>query len=198
MFNAGSYDWRIGKYEGNGLALHVRTHKSAVGVVMLKERDKSRGDRDYLLRRNIHIVKLIRCYLYCIVVVSDVDAGTCSRRKDITLVIDGSIRAADIVFVFIVGREIDYLVRNPSVHNLAARADEEAVFVYTCKCRKRRNKADVRAFRGFYRADAAVVSMVNVAGFKSCAFTAQTSGAECRKTASVCKLRKGVCLVHKL
>ena len=165
---------------------------------MLKEWDKSRGYRYYLLRRNIHVVKLVGRYLYCIVVVSYIYAAARSCRKNISLFINRSVGTADIVLVFVVGRKIDDLVRYLSVHNLTARADKETIFIYTCKCRKRCNKADIRSFRRFYGADSSIVSVVNVARFESGTLAAQTSGAESRKTASVSKLGKRVCLIHKL
>ena len=38
----------------NRLALHVRTHQGPVCIVVLKERNECRGDRNDLLRRNVH------------------------------------------------------------------------------------------------------------------------------------------------
>ena len=46
--------------ERNGLALHVRAHQRAVRVVVLEERNERRGDRDELLRRDVHVVDAIR------------------------------------------------------------------------------------------------------------------------------------------
>ena len=36
----------LGSQQRHGLALHVRTHERAVGVVVLKERDQTRSHRD--------------------------------------------------------------------------------------------------------------------------------------------------------
>jgi hypothetical protein len=38
----------------NGLALHVRSHQSAIRIIMLKERNQPSGHRYQLLRRHVH------------------------------------------------------------------------------------------------------------------------------------------------
>ena len=50
---------RLGEDEGHGLALHVRAHEGAVGVVVLEEGDEGRGDRDDLLGRDVHVLELV-------------------------------------------------------------------------------------------------------------------------------------------
>ena len=59
-FHAGADQRRIGLQQRHGLALHVRTHQRAVGVVVLKERDQRGRDRYDLLRRNVDQVDLLR------------------------------------------------------------------------------------------------------------------------------------------
>ena len=49
----------LGLDQRNGLALHVGAHQGTVGVVVLEERDQRRGDRDDLLRRDIHELDLV-------------------------------------------------------------------------------------------------------------------------------------------
>jgi hypothetical protein len=46
--HAGADERRLGGQQRHGLALHVRAHQGAVGVVVLEERDQRRGDRDDL------------------------------------------------------------------------------------------------------------------------------------------------------
>ena len=46
-------------HQRHRLALHVRAHQRAVGVVVLEERDQRRGDRDELLRRHVHEVDAV-------------------------------------------------------------------------------------------------------------------------------------------
>ena len=51
LLHAGADDRRLGLEERHGLALHVRAHEGAVGVVVLEERDERRRHRDDLLGR---------------------------------------------------------------------------------------------------------------------------------------------------
>ena len=58
-FHASADVRSIRTQQRDGLALHVRTHQGAIGVVVLKERDQRGRDRDQLLRTNIHKLDLI-------------------------------------------------------------------------------------------------------------------------------------------
>ena len=60
-FHAGADQRRVGLDQRHRLALHVRAHQRAVGVVVFQERDQRRGDRDQLLRRHVdrgHVFRL--------------------------------------------------------------------------------------------------------------------------------------------
>ena len=57
--HAGADERRVGWiHQRHRLALHVRAHQRAVGVVVLEERDERRGDRDELVRRHVHELDL--------------------------------------------------------------------------------------------------------------------------------------------
>ena len=56
---AGADERRLDLQQRNGLALHVRAHERAVGVVVLEERDQRRGDRNELLGRDVLVVHLV-------------------------------------------------------------------------------------------------------------------------------------------
>ena len=58
-FHAGADERRVGAHQRHRLALHVRAHQRAVGVVVLEERDQRRGDRDELLGRHVHEVDAV-------------------------------------------------------------------------------------------------------------------------------------------
>ena len=60
FFHAGADERRFGAHQRHGLALHVRAHQRAVGVVVLEERDQRRGHRHELLRRHVDEVDLAR------------------------------------------------------------------------------------------------------------------------------------------
>ena len=56
---SGGDDRRLGHQQRHRLALHVRTHQRAVGVVVLEERDQPGRDADHLLGRDVHVLDLI-------------------------------------------------------------------------------------------------------------------------------------------
>ena len=59
LFHAGSDKRSCGAQQRNRLALHVRSHQCAVGVVVLEERNQRCGDRNQLLRRNVDVVDFV-------------------------------------------------------------------------------------------------------------------------------------------
>jgi hypothetical protein len=59
FFHAGADQRRFGTQQRHGLTLHVRAHERAVGVVVLKERNERRGDRNELLRRHVDEIDAI-------------------------------------------------------------------------------------------------------------------------------------------
>ena len=53
----------LGLEERDRLALHVRAHQGAVGVVVLEERDQRRRDGHDLLGADVHVLDLVRAGL---------------------------------------------------------------------------------------------------------------------------------------
>ena len=53
-FDTGAYVGRFCSHQRHSLALHVGAHQSAVGIVVLKERDQRGGDRDDLFGGHVH------------------------------------------------------------------------------------------------------------------------------------------------
>ena len=58
LLHAGADDRRLRLEERHGLALHVRAHQGAVGVVVLEERDERGRHGDDLLGRDVHVLDL--------------------------------------------------------------------------------------------------------------------------------------------
>ena len=54
FFHAGADERRLGLNQRHGLALHVRAHQRAVGVIVFQERNERGGNRNQLLGRNVH------------------------------------------------------------------------------------------------------------------------------------------------
>ena len=59
FFETGSNDGRIRRQQGDSLALHIRTHQSAVCVIVLEERDQCSSGADDLVRRNVHVLDFV-------------------------------------------------------------------------------------------------------------------------------------------
>ena len=114
------------------------------------------------------------------------------------LVIDRRVGLGDDVGFLAVGGEVIDLVGDAAVLDLAIRRFEEAEFVDAREGRQRRDQTDVRAFRRFHRADAAVVRRMNVADFEAGAVAGQTARPEGGEAALVGQLGQRIDLVHEL
>ena len=104
----------------------------------------------------------------------------------------------DVVLGLFHGRQIDHVVGDLAVDDLAVRRLDEAVLVDARKGRERVDEADVRAFRRLDRADAAVVGRVHVAHFEAGTLAGQTARPKRRETTLVRDLGERVGLVHEL
>ena len=58
-FHSGADDRSFGAQQRNRLALHVRAHQCAVGVVVLEERNQRCGHRNQLLRADVDVVDFV-------------------------------------------------------------------------------------------------------------------------------------------
>ena len=59
VLHAGAHVGSVGAQQRNGLALHVRSHQGAVGVVVFEERNQAGGHRDELLRADVDVLDLV-------------------------------------------------------------------------------------------------------------------------------------------
>ena len=87
---------------------------------------------------------------------------------------------------------------NLAIDNAAIRRDDEAQVVDLGIETERGNQTDVRAFRRLDWAKATIVGIVNITDLETCTLTGETARTQCRETALVRHLGKGVGLVHKL
>src|SRR5713226_2841159 len=90
------------------------------------------------------------------------------------------------------------VVDDAAALDLAVGRLDEAVVIDARKAAQRADQADVRAFRRFNRADAAVVRRVHVANFESSALARETARPESRETPLVRDFAERVGLVHEL
>ncbi|GJE72800.1 hypothetical protein CHKEEEPN_4361 [Methylorubrum podarium] len=192
--HAGADEGRVGADQRHRLALHVRAHQRAVGVVVLEERDQRRRDRDELLGRHVHEIDAVG---------GDHDDLTRAAAdhevvRQLAARIHAGIGLGDVVLRLLHGGEVGDLVGHHAVLHPAERGLDEAVLVHAGEGRQRVDQADIRAFRRLDRADAAVMGRVHVAHLEAGALAGQTARAEGREAALVRHLRQRVGLVHEL
>ena len=193
-FHAGADERRLGMHQRHGLPLHVGAHERAVGVVVLKERNERRRHRNQLLRRHVHEVHLVRR--------NELDVAGMAHDNEIVgetaLRVDRGVGLSDRVAALFHRRQIDHLVGDATVLDLAVGRFDEAVFVDPRIGRERVDQADIRPFRGLDRTDAPVVRRVHVAHLEAGALARETTRTKRRQTPLVRDLRERIGLVHEL
>ncbi|MPM53445.1 hypothetical protein SDC9_100213 [bioreactor metagenome] len=197
VFHARGHDGRFGNEQRHGLTLHVGTHQRAVCVVVFEEGDHGRCNRNELLGRNVHIVHFGGFYFDDLV---EQARDNAILHEPVELLVDRLVGLRhDEVILFVRGQILD-LVGNHVLFAVyaAVRRFDEAVLVDARIGRKRVDESDVRTFRRFNGAHAAVMTKVHVAYVKRCALAVQAARAERRKTALMGQFRQRVCLIHEL
>ena len=188
------------------MTLHVRSHQSAVCVIVFQERNQCRRNGNQLSGRNVNQRDFFGRTK------DELAVFTASNQ----LVFDKAVFAvqfrvclSDDFFAFFHGGQINNrrfffalfifaIADDLSVFNLEIRAFDKAVLIDTSVGRQRVNQADVRTFGRFNRADTAVMRRMNVSNFKACAVARQAAGAQSGQTAFMRNFRQRVVLIHKL
>src|SRR4051812_46972066 len=186
---------RVGAQERHGLALHVRAHQRAVGVVVLEERDHRRRDRPDLVGRDVHEVDLLRRDRH---VLAGLGAADELLVAQLAVLVERRVGLRDELLFLLGGVQVDDLVGDLAVLDDAVRGRDEAVLGDLGVARQRADQADVRALRGLDRAHAAVVGGVHVAHLDRRALTREAAGAEGAEAAAVRQAGQRVRLVHEL
>ena len=193
IFHASSDKRSVRLHQRHGLTLHVRAHQSTVGVIVFKERDQRRGNRDNLLWTDVHQVDLIfrqqrRFAVY--------PAG--DQIINDLAVLQRDVGLGDDVLGLFHRRHVNHLFGDLAVLHPPVRTLDEAILVDHRVGGQRVDQTNVRPFGRFDRADPAVVGRVHVAHFETRPFTRQTARTKRRQAALVGDLRKRVGLVHEL
>ncbi len=102
----------------HGLALHVRAHQRAVGVVVLQERNQAGGHGDQLLGRDVHVIDPRRLDVDEVALAAAGDAFA----QEIALVVDGRVGLGDDVVLLAVGGEVLDLVGHAALFDACDRA----------------------------------------------------------------------------
>ena len=196
IFHSGTHNRVLSNHKRNGLTLHVRSHKSTVGVVVFKERNHCRSYRNHHFRRNVHVIHGFSRHFQYLVAVTGGNAGA----YKVPFLIQRLVRLSYDILIFHVGGHINHLVGNNarSLVYLAVGGFDKAVLVYLGKGSEIGNKTDVGTFRGFNGTHSSVVGIMYVTNLKAGSVTAETSGSEGGKTSFMGKLRQRVVLIHKL
>ncbi len=184
----------FGAQAGHCLALHVRAHQRAVGVVVLEERDQRGGHRDDLRGRHVDVLDLVGRGQRELVPVAARD----QLVGELAVLVEFGVGLRDHVLAFLDRREVLDVLGDLGVLHAAVRRLDEAVLVGARVERQRVDEADVRAFRRFDRAHAAVVRRVHVAHLEAGALAREAARAERGDAPLVRDLRERVGLVHEL
>ena len=153
-------------------------------------------DRHDLLRRDVHVVDLVRGRRTR--PRRGAHAPAPSRRGSGRFSSIDRVRLRDDVAVFVVGREVLDLLGGDTLDHLAVGRLDEAEPVDPRVRGEVADEADVRAFRRLDRAHPAVVARVHVSHLEPGALTRQTAGPERREAALVGEAGERVGLVHEL
>ena len=164
----------LGAQHGHSLAGHVGAHQCAVRVIVLQEGHQRCRHRHDLRGRHVHVLDAFGTH--------QDGFALFTRRHQLTgqapFSIQRGIGLGDDVLAFFDGRKVVDLVGDLAIGHATVRRFNEAIFVQAGVEGQRVDQADVRAFRRFDRADAAVVRDVHVAHFEAGTFARQTARAQ--------------------
>ena len=119
-FHSGADDRSFGAQQRNRLALHVRAHQCAVGVVVLEERHQRCRHRNQLLRADVDVIDFIAADQHEVAGLAGID----QIAHDAALVVEFDVGLRDGVAVFFPGRKIEgerLEFRRPLLLRLSAR-----------------------------------------------------------------------------
>ena len=193
-FHARAHQGFFRAQQRHSLALHVGSHKGAVRVIVLKERNESRRNGHHLAGRNIHERDFVPMADFDFTL--DPDGHKFVNQH--ALFVQSGIGLGHDLIPFARCVEVHDFVGKAAIAHNAVRRFDEAEIVHLGKGRQGNDQADVRPFRRFDGADAPVVGGMHVANLKARPFAGQPAGAQSRQAPLVRHLRKRVGLVHEL
>ena len=120
--HAGADKWSLGPQERHRLALHVRAHQCAVGVIVLEERNHRGSHGPQLARRHVHVVDLVGLHELNFATLATNQNAIFGHR---TVVLQWRICLCDDKSVFLISGEVVDLIAHLAVHDLAVRSFNE-------------------------------------------------------------------------
>jgi len=178
----------------HGLALHVRAHQCAVGVIVLQKRNQCGCHRHRLHRRHVHVIDFGRRLEQGFTLVTTGHEVGGEPTLGIEL---GIGLGNDKILLFDRRQEVNGL-GDLVLHHFAVRRLQEAVLVGAGIHCQRVDKANVRAFRRFDGAYTAVMGRMHVAHFETSTLAGQAARPKRRYAALVGDFRQRVVLIHEL
>ena len=146
VLDAGGNDGLLGGHQRYGLTLHVRAHQSAVGVVVLQERDHGGGDGDHHARRHVHVIHAVAVDLDDLVAVAAGDTAV----EQAALLVQRLGRHGHDVLILLVGGHVHHFPGDDAglLVDAAIGRDQEAVLVHAGIGAQVVDQADVGTFGG--------------------------------------------------
>ena len=131
VFHTGTYDRILCYHKRYCLTLHVRTHKSTVCVIVLKERNHRSSDRNNHLRRNVHVVYTVTVNFKNLFTETCIYTLSC----EFSLLVKRLVGLCYNVIILHIGSHIGYFVKYNACFlvNLTVRSFNKAVLVYLCE-----------------------------------------------------------------
>ena len=185
---------RFGDDQRHRLALHVRAHQRAVGVVVLQKGNQASGDRHQLFGRDVHVIHSRRFN------VDEIAFATAGHAvgEEVAPVVDLRVGLRDDKRLLAVGGEVFEVSRHSAFLHLAVRRFNETKVVDARERGQRRDQADVRPFRRFDRANASVVGRMHVAHLEPGAVAGQAARPQRGEAPLVRQFGQRIDLVHEL
>ena len=196
VLEPGADERRLRDHQRHRLALHVRAHERAIGVVVLEEGDERRPDGDDLRRVDVHVLHFLRRGSDRLTPGAAAEHGVVHELA--RLLVDRLVRLSDGELLLLGRVEVDDLVGHLAVLHHAARRLHEAELGHGRHRGERADEADVRALRRLDRAHAPVVRRMHVADLDRGALAREPSRAERGEPPPVREACERVGLVHEL
>ncbi len=168
-FHTGTYKRSLWTKQRYSLTLHVRTHKSSVGIIVFQERNEGCTDGNHLFWRYVHEDYFIR---FCFQYIWAATAGYIFMDK-MTFCIQWFTSLGNNLIFFNISSNILTFVGDSMCFliNQTIWGFDKAVLIDDPVVGQRRNQTDVWTFWCFYRAHTAVMGIMYVADFEPCTFT---------------------------
>ena len=158
----------------HSLSLHVGTHQSAVGVIVLQEGHQRCRHRNNLGGGHVHVLNALGPDQNGLAFFT----GRHQFVGQATFFVQGSIGLGNHIFAFFDGRQIVDVHRDLAFNHLTVRRFNEAVLVQAGIQSQGVDQSNVGTFRRFNGAHATVVGDVHIAHFKASTFAGQTAWAQ--------------------